>query len=107
VQVDANDYLGRPEDEAGADLRDAGLEPVAERRSNPGDEAAGTVAAVRPTGEVDKGSQVTLEVWDEPPGKGDGRKAHHDRGKGKGHGNEGPGDGGGGPLDELPGSGEG
>jgi serine/threonine-protein kinase len=107
VTVDPADYVGQPEDTASQRLQDQGLQPVSERRTNPGGEQAGTVAAVRPTGPVDRGSQVTLEVWDEPaqpgPGKGDkpDKPAKDEKdGKGKGKGK-------GGPVDGLPGLGEG
>jgi beta-lactam-binding protein with PASTA domain len=115
VQVDPDDYVGEPQSDAEARLQDAGLDPVSESRANPGGEEAGTVAAVRPTGEVEQGSPVTLEVWDEPskapPGEDPGTSGKGDKGdkgtkgnSGKGKGNSGDG---GGPLDDVPGAGEG
>ena len=88
VQVDPADYVGRPRGEAERSLRDAGLEPVVERRTNDGGESAGTVAEVRPTGQVDRGSQVTLVVWDEaapPPAKHDPPEKKHPPTKKHGH----------------------
>ena len=70
VTVDPASYVGVPVDEASQDLRDDGLTPVTETRSNPGDQEAGTVAEVSPVGQVDAGTEVTLTVWGEPPAAG-------------------------------------
>ncbi len=67
VDVDPGDYIGRPYAEAAADLSDLGLQPVRADRENPGGETAGAVADVNPTGTVDEGSSVTLEVWGAEP----------------------------------------
>jgi serine/threonine-protein kinase len=108
VKVVADDYVGQPEDTATQQLGDLGLDTAVERRTNPGGEAAGTVAAVHPTGRVQRGSTVTLEVWDEAtakPAKGDTKGPGKDQGKdhgktpGKGKGKHG------GPLDGQPGGG--
>ena len=56
-----------PVDEVRADLEDKGLETKVETEENPGDEDAGTVADLSPTGVVDKGEVITLQVWDDPP----------------------------------------
>ncbi len=77
------------------------LEVAVVPTENPGDQAAGTVQDVAPTGSLPAGSKVTLTVWgppppddvedeaddgadedDESPGKGKGK----DKGKGKGKG---------------------
>ncbi len=67
VRVDEDDYLGLSEQRASRRLTEVGLVPVVERRANPGDERAGSVAQVRPTGRVRRGSEVTLTVWGDPP----------------------------------------
>jgi beta-lactam-binding protein with PASTA domain len=110
VEVDADDYVGRPYDEAAADLAEAGLEPARAERANPGGEQADEVAAVSPDGMVDEGSTVTLEVWGpaprpaEPPGnegQGNQDQGNQDQGNrndgnqdedNQGEGNQGQGD---------------
>ncbi len=89
VTVDPATYVGLKAPEAEKQLREAGLNPVLTERENPGDEKDGTVAAVSPTGEVERGSDVTVEVWgkapkEEKPGKGPGKdgKGHDKRGRG-------------------------
>jgi serine/threonine-protein kinase len=67
VQVDRDDYVGRPYEEAAEDLSDAGLEPSREERDNPGGRTPETVADVRPTGQVEEGSAVILTVWGPEP----------------------------------------
>ncbi len=67
VKVDKGAYVGQPVDEVRADLEDKGLETKVETEENPGDEDAGTVADLSPTGVVDKGEVITLQVWDDPP----------------------------------------
>jgi eukaryotic-like serine/threonine-protein kinase len=65
VRVDPDDYLDRPYPEARAELQDMGLE--VQRADKVGDGGApGTVASVRPNGQVSKGTTVTLEVWQAP-----------------------------------------
>ena len=67
VKVNKGAYVGQPVDEVRADLEDKGLETKVETEENPGDEEAGTVADLSPTGVVDKGEVITLQVWDDPP----------------------------------------
>ena len=82
--MNRDDYVDRPKDEAKHDLEALGLKVEEEKVDNPGDKVPDTVADVSPTGQVDKGSTVTLSVYDVPltsegpaPGKG------HGKGKGK------------------------
>ena len=91
VKVDKAAYVGEPVDEVESALGDKGLETEVETIDNPGDEEAGTVADLSPTGKVAKGELITLEVWDDPPApeteepdnSGEGRRgaeAREDRG---------------------------
>jgi serine/threonine-protein kinase len=92
VRVDAAKYIGEPADQVRSDLRSLGLTPRTETKDNPGGEDAGTVAALSPTGRVEKGATITLRVWSDPPkptttsspsgGKG-GDKPSKSKGKGK------------------------
>ncbi len=65
IRVREGAYLGRDADEVVAELEALGLtvrqEPVPAASA---DQAEGTVAAVAPTGLVDPGRTVTLEVWE-------------------------------------------
>jgi serine/threonine-protein kinase len=77
VTVDEDDYVGTPRRDAERRLRDLGLRPRVERIDNDGTQEEDTVASVSPTGEVEEGTEITLEVWDKPPpeqgnGPGDG-----------------------------------
>ena len=75
VQVDAGDYVGRPAEDASKDLKALGLKVREQKVDNPGDQQQDTVADVNPTGDVTKGSTVTLSVYDAPaktPGPSDG-----------------------------------
>jgi serine/threonine protein kinase len=83
VTVDPAAYVGLPEGEAVKKLRDAGLEPVVEKKPNPGDEPEGTVASVDPTGQVPRGSEVTVAVWDKAPKEPKAPKPEHGGGPGK------------------------
>jgi serine/threonine-protein kinase len=65
VQIDEDDYLGRPVDDVVAELRDLGLRVETQPVDNPGDEEADTVAAVRPTGTLAEGDTVTVEYYRE------------------------------------------
>ncbi|MET0840027.1 MAG: PASTA domain-containing protein, partial [Marmoricola sp.] len=67
VRVRANAYIGDPVEDVEAALADKGLETNRNEVSNPGDEKAGTVADLDPTGRVRKGTTITLDVWGEPP----------------------------------------
>jgi serine/threonine-protein kinase len=65
VQIDEDDYLGRPVDDVAAELRDLGLRVQTEPVDNPGDEEADTVASVSPTGTLAEGDTVTVEYYRE------------------------------------------
>jgi serine/threonine-protein kinase len=66
VQVTASDYIGRKEKDARKDLERLGLRVTSQQVDNPGDEEKDTVQGVNPSGEVEKGSTVTLSVYGEP-----------------------------------------
>jgi len=85
VEIDSEDYLGRPADDVEAELEEAGLR--VERTEGGSDGRVGTVEDVSPTGTVEEGSLVTLSIVtarpdeegeDDKPGNGNGR----DKGKG-------------------------
>jgi beta-lactam-binding protein with PASTA domain len=44
-----------------------GMQTTTQTVDNPGDQDEGTVAGVSPTGQVDKGSTITLQVYGPPP----------------------------------------
>ncbi len=67
VRVRKAAYVGQPVGEVRRALREKGLETQVETEENPGGEQAGTVADLSPTGVVDEGEVITLQVWDEPP----------------------------------------
>ncbi len=67
VRVRRGAYVGEPVKEVRAALEDKGLSTKTENRTNPGGETAGTVADLDPTGEVETGSTITLQVWGDPP----------------------------------------
>jgi len=66
VTVVAARYVGRPAADARAALEALGLEVDEVTVANPQGERKGTVAGVRPTGAVDRGSTVTLSVFGAP-----------------------------------------
>lgn len=66
VTVEEGDYVGDPVDDAEQRLKDLGLKPKKEKIDNPGDEEEDTVASVSPTGELEPGTEVTLEYYDKP-----------------------------------------
>ena len=67
VEVNRDDFVGKPVGEVESVLQDRGLKTRTEQKDNPGGEKAGTVADLDPTGTLDKGSLVTLKVWGDPP----------------------------------------
>jgi len=68
VRVQRSAYVGKPVREVRDALRKIGLQTkVVAHRDNPGGKVAGTVAALRPTGMVNKDSLVRLTVWSAPP----------------------------------------
>jgi serine/threonine-protein kinase len=87
--LDAQDYVGMPKDEAKAELEALGLKVKDEQVANLEGQEEGTVADVDPTRRLQDGDQVTLSVWgpapqltddeddgddgDDKPGKGNGK----------------------------------
>jgi serine/threonine-protein kinase len=67
VEVVASDYIGRSASIVETELRAKGLKTKTETRDNPGDQEQDTVADLAPTGQVDPGTTITLQVWGEPP----------------------------------------
>ena len=63
VRVRAKAYIGRPVDEVVAALEAKGLTTKTRQQENDGAHEASTVAALSPTGLVDQGSTITLQVW--------------------------------------------
>ena len=88
--LDAQDYVGMPEDEAKAELEALGLEVKDEQVANLEGQDEGTVADVDPTRHLQDGDQVTLSVWGPAPELTDDDEGDDDRdekGKpGKGNG---------------------
>ena len=70
VEVVASDYVGRPAEEARAELEGLGLQVTEERTAGEG--PVGTVSGVSPTGTLEAGSLVTLEVVAAAPQDEDG-----------------------------------
>ena len=66
VTVDEDDYLGDQVGDAEQRLKDLGLKPKKQKVDNPGDEEEGAVSSVSPSGELEPGTQVTLEYYDKP-----------------------------------------
>jgi tRNA A-37 threonylcarbamoyl transferase component Bud32 len=97
VRVRRGAYLGEPVDEVVAALRAKGLETKVETQDNPGDETAGTVGDLSPTGTVDRGETITLQVWGDPPEEDseedpdNSGPGNSDEGQGNGQGNGGAG----------------
>jgi serine/threonine protein kinase len=90
VTVDKAAYVGQPVDQVKQALKDLGLKTTTQVQDNPGDQQEASVADLSPTGQVDPGSTVALQVWGpvaqpDQPGK-------PDKGGGKGTGNGGKGD---------------
>jgi serine/threonine-protein kinase len=67
VDVVASRYVGLPADEAEAALERLGLDVDQVTVENPEGRQEGTVAAVNPSGLVDRGSTVVLSVFDDAP----------------------------------------
>jgi serine/threonine-protein kinase len=104
VEVNPDAYIGKPVDQARSQLHAMGLQTTTQTVDNPGDQDEGTVAGVSPTGQVDQGSTITLQVYGPPPddkpskpGKSDKPKPDKpgktsspgDTGRGGGNGGEG------------------
>jgi serine/threonine-protein kinase len=67
VQVRRSDYVGRPVADVRDDLSGLGLRSTTRTVDNPGQEEAGTVSDLSPTGAVEKSRTITLQVWGEAP----------------------------------------
>jgi serine/threonine-protein kinase len=93
VDVDPDDYVGRPVDDVVAELEGLGLDTTTEEQENLGTEEAGTVDFLDPTGSVEKGSTITVSYWGdpvvttptEPPGDKPSKADKPDQGNGKGN----------------------
>ena len=91
VDVDPDDYVGRPVDDVVAELEGLGLKTKGQEQENPGTEEAGAVDSLDPTGTVDQGTTITVTYWGDPvvttPG---GKPSKTDKpAKGDGKGNKG------------------
>jgi serine/threonine-protein kinase len=87
VTVDPATYVGRPKGDATRDLQSLGLRVAETTVDNPGDQQKDVVSGVSPSGEVDKGSTVTLSVYGDPPtaeAPGQGNDQANGKAKGKG-----------------------
>jgi hypothetical protein len=93
VTVDEGDYVGEDRKVAEDRLKELGLQPRVEKIENDGSGEEDTVASVSPTGEVEEGTEITLEVWDKPPPEEEAPEPPVDTPGGPG--NEGQGQGGG------------
>jgi serine/threonine-protein kinase len=89
IVVNADDYVGRPKDEARSRLEDLGLRVKEVKVDNLEGRPEGTVADVDPTGKVRKGTEITLSVWGKPVVEKAPPKPKPKHGKGKGHGKKG------------------
>ncbi|NPC98802.1 serine/threonine protein kinase [Nocardioides sp. zg-DK7169] len=67
VSVVAGDYVGRDVAAVESALRGLGLEVTLEEADNPGDRPEGVVVSVSPSGDVERGSRVTVRYWGAPP----------------------------------------
>ena len=100
VDVNRDDFIGKPVGEVEATLQERGLKTRTEEKDNPGGEKAGTVADLDPTGTLDKGSLVTIQAWGDPPAEPqqpetsappdpqESAAPDSNQGKGKGKGND-------------------
>ena len=66
VDVDADDYVGRPVDDVVAELEALGLKTKTEEQENLGTEEAGAVDSLDPTGTVEEGTRITVSYWGDP-----------------------------------------
>ena len=66
IVVVADDYIGMDKDAAKDRLEELGLKVKEEKVENLDGRTEGTVADISPTGEVQKGDEILLSVWDKP-----------------------------------------
>ncbi len=90
VQVNPDDYLGRPVKDVEKELRALGLKPTTQGVANPDGQEQDTVSALNPTGTLEKGDAITVSYWEAPatttttsPGNS------NSNGNGNGNGNNG------------------
>ena len=93
MDVNADDYVGRPVDDVVAELEGLGLKTKTKEQENLGTEEAGAVDSLDPTGTVEKGthgspSPTGATRWSRTPG-GRRDKPSKGNGNGNGKGNEG------------------
>jgi hypothetical protein len=86
VTIDPDAYLGKSADQARSQLRAMGMQTTTQTVDNPGDQDEGTVAGVSPTGQVDKGSTITLQVYGPAPDSGDNNGSDSGSGGNSGEG---------------------
>ncbi len=67
VRVRRAAFIGEPVSDVVSALENKDLRTETETQANPGDQQAGTVADLDPTGLVEKGSTITIQVWGDPP----------------------------------------
>jgi serine/threonine-protein kinase len=85
VDVNADDYVGRPVDDVVAELEGLGLKTKTKEQENLGTEEAGAVDSLDPTGTVEEGTTITVTYWGDPVVETPGDKPA----KGKKKGNKG------------------
>ncbi|MEO5851461.1 MAG: serine/threonine protein kinase [Nocardioides sp.] len=86
VRVAAADYVGEPALQAQRELSGLGLDVTVAATPNPGDQRAGTVEGVAPTGVLEAGTAVTVTSWGPAPTGGAGDPGKEQPGKGKDNG---------------------
>ena len=67
VQLDADDYVGREVDVVQQELLDRGFRVQLSEADNPGDEPAGIVSGIDPSGTVERRALITVTYWGAPP----------------------------------------
>jgi hypothetical protein len=67
VNVSRSTYVGQPVDDVVDALRGKGLKTTVRTQDNPGGKDRDTVASLSPTGDVKKGSTITVRAWGDPP----------------------------------------
>jgi serine/threonine-protein kinase len=89
VQVNPDDYLGRPVKDVEKELRALGLKPTTQGVANPDGQEQDTVSALNPTGTLEKGDAITVSYWEAPattsssPGNSNGNSNGNGNGSGK------------------------
>jgi len=86
VEISAADHLGDPAAQAERELRRLGLDVTVVPTDNPGDQPAGTVEDVDPTGSLSAGAAVTVTSWGPAPAPTESGTGSEDNGSGKAKG---------------------